>query len=196
MTQSLPCRRRRAQLRRQRQGAARRRVRAHLDPAGRRRCRRRARRRAGGLSPAPSAQPRASNGGSTRCRAPISGRRSRRTRSSARLAGARRAFTTSVDEDAIDRRRLRRARGGQGGRLVPGPHGVRPARARRPLDPRRCALAGDAEDAQPQGQVPRELPAVRAVGAARGRRRLVRARRRQPLHAAGRRRRARSGGAR
>ena len=33
------------------------------------------------------------------------------------------------------------------------------------------------------------LPPVRAVGAARGRRRLVRARRRQPVHAAGRRRR-------
>jgi hypothetical protein len=91
------------------------------------------------------------------------------------------------------RRRLierdgRRARRRQGGRLVPGPHGVRPARARRALDPRRPALADDAEDAQPQGQVPRELPALRALGAARGRRRLVRARRRQPLHAAGRRR--------
>ena len=48
----------------------------------------------------------------------------------------------------------------------------------------------DAADAQSQGQIPRELPAVRARGAARGRRRLVRARRRQPLHAARRRCRA------
>ncbi len=35
-----------------------------------------------------------------------------------------------------------------------------------------------AEDPQPQGQIPRELPAVRARGAARRRRRLVRSRRR------------------
>src|SRR5687768_17715390 len=47
--------------------------------------------------------------------------------------------------------------------LVPGPDGVRPARARRPLDPGRRPLAGDAEDAQSQGQVPRVVPAVRAV---------------------------------
>ncbi len=66
------------------------------------------------------------------------------------------------------------------GRLVPGPHGVRPARARRPLDPRRSAQPGDAEDAEPQDQVPRELPPVRAVGPARGRRRLFRTRRSSP----------------
>ena len=44
----------------------------------------------------------------------------------------------------------------------------------------RPALAVDAEDAQPEGQIPRIVPPVRAVGAARGRRRLVRTRRRQP----------------
>ena len=44
------------------------------------------------------------------------------------------------------------ARGRQGARLVPGPHGVRPARARRALDSRRRALAEHAEDAQPQAQ--------------------------------------------
>ena len=43
--------------------------------------------------------------------------------------------TTLIDTTA------RRARRRQGGRLVPGPHGVRAARARRPLDPRRSALA-------------------------------------------------------
>ena len=71
--------------------------------------------------------------------------------------------------------------------LVPGAHGVRPARARRPVDPGRRAQPGDAEDAKSQGQVPRELPALRALGAARGRRRLVRDRRRFALYAAGRR---------
>ena len=44
MRESLSCRRRGAQLRRQRQGAARRPLPQHLDPAGRGRCRRRARR--------------------------------------------------------------------------------------------------------------------------------------------------------
>ena len=50
----------------------------------------------------------------------------------------------------------------EGGRLVPGAHGVRAARARRPLDPRRPALAADAVGDEPEDQVPRELPAVRA----------------------------------
>ena len=50
------------------------------------------------------------------------------------------------------------------------------------------ALAEDAGGHEPEDQVPRVVPAVRAVGAARARGRVVRARRRQPLHAAGRRR--------
>ncbi len=74
------------------------------------------------------------------------------------------------------------------GRLVSGPHGIRPALARRALDPRRSPLADHAEEPQSQGQISREFPALRAGGAARGRRRLVRARLRQPLHAARRRR--------
>ncbi len=69
-------------------------------------------------------------------------------------AGAR--FETRADEADMIERTAADAGRGQGGRLVPGPHGVRAARARRPLDPRRPALADDAEDAQPQGQVPRE----------------------------------------
>ena len=51
--------------------------------------------------------------------------------------------------------------------LVPGAHGVRAAGARRPQHPRRPALARDAVDDEPEDQVPRELPAVRAGGAAR-----------------------------
>ena len=71
---TLPCRRRRAQLRRQRQGAARRRHQRHLDPAGGRRCRRRA--------SAPRSPPAISTRSCrarrptvpTACRAPISAR--------------------------------------------------------------------------------------------------------------------------
>ena len=93
-------------------------------------------------------------------------------------AGRRRA-------DSSNRRGAGR---GEGGRLVPGPDGVRPARARRPLDPRRSPVAVDAEFAQSAGQISRKLSAVCASRAARGCRRLVRPRRRQPLHAARRRR--------
>ncbi len=49
-----------------------------------------------------------------------------------------------------------------------------------PLDPGRCALALDAEDAQSQGQVSRIVPAVRAGGAARGSRAVFRHQERQP----------------
>ena len=93
------------------------------------------------------------------------------------------------------RRRVRAARDGrrtagrrQGGRLVPGPHGVRPPRPGRPQHPGRSPVAGDAGHDEPQDQVPRELPAVRAGGAAGARRRVVRPRAGpgKPLHAAGR----------
>ena len=103
------------------------------------------------------------------CAAAISGRSSASDDIEERLRSARRRLRRArrrVDRSPRPRQLARR---GQGARLVPGPHGVRPARARRPLDPRRRALAGDAEDAEPQGQVPRVVPAVRAVGAARGR---------------------------
>ena len=59
---------------------------------------------------------------------------------------------------------------GEGRRPVPGPDGVRPARARRPLDHRRRAVAEDAVGDEPEDQVPRIVPAVRAGGAARARR--------------------------
>jgi hypothetical protein len=61
-----------------------------------------------------------------------------------------------------------------------GTHGVRAPRARRALDPRRCTFADHAVAPQPEGEVSRVVPPVRAVGAARGRRRLVRARRDSP----------------
>ena len=77
---------------------------------------------------------------------------------------------------------------GKGRRPAAGPDGVRAARARRAVDHRRRALAEDAVGDEPEDQVPRVVPAVRAGGAARARRRVVRARRRQPVHAAGRRR--------
>ena len=88
--------------------------------------------------------------------APISARPSRRTRSSGACArrrrGVRRASPTTTMIDAT----VDALADEQGGRLVPGPHGVRAARARRALDPRRCALADHAADAQSQGQVPRD----------------------------------------
>ena len=98
------------------------------------------------------------------------------------------------------RRKVRRARRGRNDRddgagpcraksrgLVSGPDGVRSALARRALDPRRSAFAGNAEEPQPEGQIPRELSSLCAGGPARRRLRLVRPHFRQPLHA-GRRR--------
>ena len=82
-----------------------------------------------------------------------------------RAAAARRPAPrfTVLDDDATDRARRRRrwptskAVGWFQGRMEFGPRALGA-----PLDPRRSALARHAEDAQPQGQVPRELPAVRA----------------------------------
>lgn len=85
-----------------------------------------------------------------------------------------------------DRANRRGAGRRQGGGLVQRPHGIRPPRPGRAVDPGRSALASDAETAEPQGEIPRKLSPLRAVGAARGRGRLVRSGRRQPLYAAGR----------
>jgi carbamoyltransferase len=83
------------------------------------------------------------------------------------------------------RPRQRADRTGERDRLVPGPDGVRPARARRAQHPRRRALAEDAERDEPEDQVPRVVPAVRADRAARTRERVLRHRAaaRQPVHA-------------
>ncbi len=89
-------------------------------------------------------------------------------------------------------RRRARARGraphrgrGSGGPLR-GPHGVRPARPRQPFHRRRRAVAAHAVAAQPEDQVPRVVPALRALGAGRAVPRVLRAGPRLAVHAAGR----------
>ena len=168
---ALPRGRRRAQLRRQRQAAPRRRVRRALDPAGGRRRRRRARRRARGVA--------------QRARRSLA----RPTDSSDAMQGAYLGpeFSSAQIKEFLDAsgcclsRALGRGVGAadrgahrrrEGGRPLPGPHGVRPTRARQPLDRRRPALAADAVAAESQDQAPRELPALRAglPGGARRRR--------------------------
>ena len=169
----------------------------HLDPAGGGRCRRRARRGARGLPSARRAAARRAERRRRACAAPISGPAFAQDEIERAPARAPARASTSLDDDDADRATARRrsptgkAVGWFQGRMEFGPRALG---ARSILGDR--ALADDAEDAQPQGQIPRVLPPVRAVGAARGRRRLVRARRRQPLHAAGRRRRATSAAAR
>ena len=120
-----------------------------------------------------------SRNGTTRCAARYLGPRSPQADIERACAAAGARFD-GPDEDRAARQPCATALAeGKARRLVPGPHGVRPARARRRSILGDRALADDAEDAEPQGQVPRVVPAVRAVGAARGRGRLVRARRRQ-----------------
>ena len=62
--------------------------------------------------------------------------------------------STSVDDEDTLSETARGTSRWQGGRLVPGPNGVRTAGTRQPLDPGRSAFAHDAEAPQPQGQVP------------------------------------------
>ena len=118
-----------------------------------------------------------------------------RATSSSRLAQGRRQIrrsspTMQVIEDTATSLAAGEAVGWMQGRMEFGPRALG---ARSILgDPR---SPSDAEAAQSAHQVSRELPAVRARGAARGRRRLVRARRRLALHAARRRRRAASAAA-
>ena len=54
---------------------------------------------------------------------------------------------------------------GQGGGLVPGPHGVRAPGPGQPLHPGGPPAPGDAETPEPEDQVPGGLPPLRAVGA-------------------------------
>ena len=113
---------------------------------------------------------RARPGARRHARARISGRRSPTTRSRRSCATPARSTRRCRPTTLIARTRARLLAAGEGRRLVPGPHGVRAARARRPQHPRRSALAEDAVDHEPEDQVPRELPAVRAERAARARR--------------------------
>ena len=85
--------------------------------------------------------------------------RSRAAGVDARAARRRRALP---HRRRADRRRRRR-------RLVPGPDGVRPARARAPLDRRRPAPRRHEGRPQRADQAPRAVPAVRAVDPRRAR---------------------------
>ena len=127
--------------------------------------------------------------GSMACTAPISGPHLRRATSRARLNGCRRALRPCSTSASLIERSARRSRDGKAvgwfqGRMEFGPRAL----GNRSIlgDPRSPTMQ---KTLNLQSQIPRELPPLRAVRAARGRRRLVRARRRQPLHAAGRRRR-------
>ncbi len=71
------------------------------------------------------------------------------------------------------------------GKVVPVADGVRSPCPGQPLDLGRPAFAHVAVGDEPQGQVPRVVPAVRAGGAAGAGGRLLRSGRRVPLHAAG-----------
>ena len=181
--------RRRAQLRGQRQGAARRQVRSGLDPAGRGRCRRGGRRGARDLLPRDR---RSADERRKRHDARVVPRARVLRRGHRSSAQINRRSVRCSDRGSADTGDLASLGGGRSGRLVPGADGIRPARARRPLDPRRSSLADDAEDAEPQGEVSRVVPPLRPGRAARARGRLVRARLRQPVHAARRRSSARA----
>jgi len=90
-----------------------------------------------------------------------------------------------LDHDTLIRQSRGDAPPGAGAGLVPGAHGVRSPRPGRALDPGGRALADHAVGIEPQSEVPRVVPAVRALGAARARGGVLRAGLRQPLHAAG-----------
>ena len=82
--------------------------------------------------------------------------------------------------------RDRRRRGARrGGRLVPGPHGMGPARAGQPLHRRRPAPRRHERHPEPEDQAPRVLPPLRPLRAAKRRGRMVRAGRRRAFHDAG-----------
>ena len=158
--ESVPRRRRRAELRRQRQDAARRQLRATSGSS--RRPAMPAARSAPRSRPITCStdQPRKlESAHATACTAPISARATRRRTSSAgcRAAGAR--FEV-LERGRNDRRAARRrlpmgkAVGWFQGRMEFGPRALG---GRSILGDR--ALADDAEDAQPQGQVPRIVPA-------------------------------------
>ena len=121
---------------------------------------------------------------STAWRAPISARNIPTTRSPQRLTAAGARFTRSTREQMIEQTAQaladEKAVGWMQGRMEFGPRSLG---ARSILGDRAFAL--DAEDAEPQGQVSRVLPALRAGGAARGCRRVFRHQDRQPLHADG-----------
>ena len=108
-------------------------------------------------------------------------------------ARCRRRVRDRSDDATWSTRCAQRAGRRQGARLAPGAHGVRPARAGRPLHPgRRRARPTMQKLLNLKVKYRESFRPFAPVGAARGRRGVVRPRRRQPLHAAGGRRAARS----
>jgi carbamoyltransferase len=116
--------------------------------------------------------PRAPNNGPDGMQGSYLGPAFKQTDIEQRLASAGARFTVGADDMVVDTA-CTGARRRPGGRLVPGPDGIRSTRARSALYSRRSALADHAEDAQSESEVPRKLPPLRAGGPARGRRRLV-----------------------
>ena len=173
LREPLPGRRRGAQLRRQRPAAARRAVRAHLDPAGGRRCRRRARRRAAHLAPAPRASRARSRRDATRCRASYLGPEFTPDEIERFLdVGRRRLRRGSTATELLDARRrscspTRRSSAGSTAAWSSAR-----ARSARAASSATRAARGCRRD-EPQDQVPRGLPAVRAERAARARARTT-----------------------
>ena len=134
LADALPRRRRRAERGRERADPPRDAVRGALHPAGRGRLGHRGRRRLLRLEPGARTAARLRHGARLH-RARVHA--TPRSRPRSRAAGARRRERLDDDELFADRRRADRR--GRRRRLVPGPDGVRAARARQPLDRRRPA---------------------------------------------------------
>ena len=99
--------------------------------------------------------------------------------------GTRPSRSTYDDFCELARRRRRAAGEGQDHRVVPGPDGVRSARARRPQHSRRRTQPGHAEEDEPQDEVQGGVSAVCADRPRGGRAGALRARPPVALHAAG-----------
>ena len=139
----------------------------HLDPAGRRRRRRRARRGAATAGTrSPTSRARASDGATDG----MSGALPRPGFSDDEIGRYLRRARLPAHELIDDQRRWaardrRAGRRRQGRRAVPGPDGVRAARARRTARSSATRARRDAVGDEPEDQVPRVVPPVRAGGA-------------------------------
>ena len=148
--------RRRAQLCRERAPHAQRPVRGRVDPACGRRRRRRARR--GAVRRALRAEAPAPVQDGPRVLGPELQRRGHPQVP----REARRALPDAPARADAEGDGARPRRGAGRDRLVPGPHGMGPALARRALDHRRLAQPRELAAREPEDQVPRELPSIRA----------------------------------
>ena len=176
----LPGRRRRAQLRGQRPAAARGAVRADLDPAGGRRRRRRARRGAARLAPDHRPRRASPDGATTAWRGALPRPRLLRRRDRALPATrngypARRASTTDAAGPRASPSWSPTARSSGCSRAAWSSARARSAHRSIIGDPRSPTMQSIDE---PEDQVPRVVPAVRAGGAGRAGRGVLRHRRR------------------